>query len=340
MDAPQVSMTLPETLTQMATGHWLAQSIYVAAKLGLADYLTDGPQAYQALATATTSHAPSLYRLLRALASVGIFVEQDPGEFALTPLAYYLRSDVPDSLRAMALMNGEEHYQAWGNLLHSIQTGESAFTSMYGMPVFQYLGQTPAAAAVFDQAMISYSSMEIPAVLDAYDMAGVTTVVDVAGGRGGFLAAILARYPQIQGILFDQPGVASGAQAYLAERGVHDRVQWVGGDFFEAVPTGGDIYLLKHILHDWGDADCGRILRTCHQAMAKTARLLVVEMVIPGGNAPHPGKFLDLNMLVMCDGGRERTAAEYRQLLETTGFQLGQILPTQAPVSVIEAVPV
>uniref|UniRef100_B8HV33 O-methyltransferase family 2 n=1 Tax=Cyanothece sp. (strain PCC 7425 / ATCC 29141) TaxID=395961 RepID=B8HV33_CYAP4 len=326
-------------LLQMATANWVSQSIYAAAKLGLADQLQAEPQSCDRLAELTHTHAPFLYRLLRALVSLGVFSQTSTGEFALTPVGEFLRSDVPGSLRAMAVMQGEEHYHAWGDIVYSLQAGENAFTHLYGMDIFTYLGQHPASAQIFDQAMTSFSSIEIPAVMAAYDFSGLNTIVDVAGGHGSLLATILQAYPQSQGILFDQEAVIAGAKPQLTQAGVLDRCQLVGGSFFETVPGGGDAYLLKHIVHDWGDESAIAILKNCRQAMGNSGKVLVIEQVIPPGNGPATSKLLDLNMMVMCSGGKERTAAEYQILFEQAGFHLNRIVSTPAEISVLEGIP-
>lgn len=327
----------PQTvLMQMATSNWISQAVYVAAKLGIADLLKEGAKHCDELASLTKTHARSLYRLLRALASLGVFAETESGYFTLTPLADYLRSDRPDSLRAMAIMNGEEHYKAWGELMQSVQTGESAFEHLYGMQIFQYYAQNPEPAQIFDRAMTSYSSIESAAVVENYDFSSIQTLVDVAGGHGNLLASILKANPSMKGMLFDRLSVIEGAKPLLEAAGVLDRCQLGSGDFFESVPTGGDAYILKHIVHDWGDEQAIAILKRCHEAMPENGKLLLVEQVIPPGNEPFVGKLLDLNMLVMCSGGCERTEAEYRTLLKKAGFKLTKIVPTHADVSVIE----
>jgi hypothetical protein len=329
--------SLQTTMLQMVTGYWVAQSIYAAAKLGIADHLSDRAQSTEVLAQLTETDPRSLYRLLRALSSIGVFVETEPGWFALTPLATYLQSNQPGSIRDAAIMLGDpEHYASWGNLLHSLRTGESAFENLYGMNVFQHYAQNPQAAAVFDRAMTSFSSAENAGVVTQYDFSSIHTLVDVAGGHGSLLAAILQANPHLNGILFDQPAVVAGAAPLLQSYGVSDRCQVVGGSFFESVPSGADAYLLKHILHDWDDDRSIEILKQCRCAMAGQGRVLVVEQVIPPGNEPFMGKLLDMNMLVMCPGGQERTAAEYEALFEAAGFKLSRIVPTSTMVSIVE----
>ncbi|MGE5655628.1 MAG: methyltransferase [Actinomycetota bacterium] len=330
-----------QALLQMTTGYWLTQSIYVAAKLGIADLLKEHPKTAAELAIATNTHTDSLYRLLRALASLGIFAETEPGWFSLTPIAECLQTDVPHSLRHWAILCGQHNYQAWGHLLHSVQTGQPGFNHQFGIDLWTYFSQNPDASATFDAAMLNLSRDLSQAIISAYDFSGFSKLVDVGGGRGGLLFPILQAYPHLQGILFDQPAVIEGVQQNPTPMaaGFSDRLSLIGGNFFESVPTGGDAYLLKHIIHDWGDADCAKILTNCRTVMADKSRLLLVEAVIAPGNEPSLGKLLDLEMLAIVAGGRERTQAEYQALLASTNFELVRIVPTQSAVSILEAVP-
>ena len=328
----------PTALLQMMTGYWVSQALYVAAKLGVADFLADRAQSVEDLATATQTDAHSLQRILRALASVGVFTEASPGVFALTPLAALLRSGIPDSMRALAIMYAEEQYQAWGNVLHSVRTGETAFDQQFGMNYFDYLAQHPEADQVFNQAMSGYTTQLVGAVLDAYDFSAFKTIVDIGGSYGTLLTAVLRTNQTARGILFDQPHVVAAAEAHLVAAGVAQRCKVVGGDFFIEVPAGGDAYLLAQILHDWNDERSVAILRQCRRVMPAQGRLLVIELVLPQGEEPFFGKWLDLHMLVML-GARERTEAEYAALFRTAGFELSRIAATRAGPSVIEAVP-
>jgi SAM-dependent methyltransferase len=324
-----------EVFNQMLTGYWVTQMLYVAAKLGLADQLAAGPRRAEELAAATQTHAPSLYRLLRALASVGVFVEDAQQRFAMTPLAECLRSDVAGSQRALAIMSGEEHYKAWGELLYSVQTGRPAFDKLFGSPVFDFLAQHLEQAKVFDAAMVGVHGRETAAIVDAYDFSGVRVLADIGGGNGSLLTGVLQRHPQLQGILFDLPGVIARAQGNIQAAGLAGRCRTIPGSFFDSAPPGADAYLMRHIIHDWDDARSAQILRNIHHVLSPEGRLLVVEGVIPPGNDPSFGKLLDLTMLVI-PGGKERTEAEYRQLFEAGGFRLTRIVPTAAEVSVIE----
>jgi hypothetical protein len=326
----------PLALLQQALGFLIARSICVVARLGIADLLNDGPLDAETLAGAAGAHAPSLYRVLRTLASVGIFAEGNDGRFGLTPRAEPLRRDAPDSIRAYILLLDEEWYSGPADhLLHSVQTGRPAFDQVHGTDFFTFLARDPGATAVFDAAMTSRSVQENDAIASAYDFSGLETLVDVGGGHGSLLAAILLANPGLRGVLFDRPQVVAEAGHQLETAGLGGRCEVVGGDFFESVPAGGDAYILKRVLHDWDDERASAILRTCHRAMADGGRLLVVELVLPPGNEPSLGKLFDLLMLVDL-GGRERTEADYRALLAGAGFELTAITPTRSLVSVVE----
>jgi hypothetical protein len=324
-------------LSQMVSGYWLSQAISVAAKLNIADSLESGPKTCDALAQEVEAHVPSLYRLMRALASVGIFEETEPHTFQLTPLAEYLRQDHPQSIKATAIMLGEmPHYQAWGNVFYSIQTGKPAFDQQFGQNVFEYFKTHPADAEIFEQSMNSFSLSEEKAVLEVYDFSEFKTIVDVGGGYGEMLGTFLQKYPNLDGILFDEDYVIAHCQPTLAKHGIADRCQTVSGSFFEAIPTGGDAYLLKHIVHDWDDERSIAILKNCCQSMGNQSKILVMEMIIDPGNQPSAAKFLDLNMLVMCPGGKERTESEFQVLFEAAGLQLSRIVRTAEDICILE----
>lgn len=326
-----------QVILQMLTGFWVSQAIYVAAKLGIADLVKDGPKTAVELAQACGAHDTSLHRLLRMLASVGVFAEDSQGRFGLTPLAQCL-VETPGSQRAAALMMGEEHYRCWGELEYSICTGKTAFDKIFGQPIFDYLSQHPEQARIFDAAMSGIHGAETQVMLEAYNFHGVHTLVDIGGGNGSVLCATLHRYPQMRGVLYDLPGVIDRAQRNIAEAGLAARCQAVGGSFFESVPAGGDAYMMRHIIHDWTDEQSLTILRHCRAVMGPTSRLLVIESVIPPGNNPSFAKQLDVNMLVI-PGGQERTESEYRTLFEAAGLRLARIVPTRMEISVIEGVP-
>jgi len=331
-------------LLEMITGMWVTQAIHVAASLGVADCLSEGARDIDAISEQLKCNADYLYRVMRALAGNGIFSEVSPRCFALTPSAQYLRSDVPGSLRSLSLTISDEwQWNCFGDLLETVKTGQSAMQRRYGVQdTFEYLTQqAPESGKIFDHAMTGWASSIHMAILESYDFSSFNSLVDIAGGHGVLISAILGRYPALNGVVFDLPNVAAGAAKTLAEAKVAERCEIVGGSFFEAVPSGKDGYLLSHILHDWGDEDCLKILRNIRKAMpSASGQLLVVEMLIPEGNTPHFGKLLDVTMLSIFSGGRERTEADYVQLLKQADFAVERVVPTAGLVSVIEAVPV
>lgn len=322
-------------VARIASGFWVSQALYVIAKLGVADRLADGPLTSEDLAVAVAAHPGALRRALRALASVGVFTEDGQGRWALTSAAESLRSDRPGSLRAFVTMLGEpESWRAWGEFLHSVRTGQSAFERVFGEPVFSYMATHPDAAALFDAAMAERSRAEDAAVLDAYDIAAARLIIDIGGGRGALLAAALQRHAHLQGVLFDLPHVIDAVR-----QSAPPRCELRAGDFFgDPLPSDGDVYLLKKVIHDWDDERALTILRACRRAMSNGAKLLLIEPVVPPGNGPAFAKLLDLFMLVW-PGGQERTEAEHRALLASAGLAVNRIVPTASPVSVIEARP-
>ncbi len=327
------------TLRQVIMGFRATQLVHVAAKLGLADRLRDGARTPQELARSVGAEPLALHRLLRALASLGIFAEAADGTFALTPMARLLQTGVTGSLRGLAVLYGEEWlWHAYGRMLYSAQTGQSAFEHTHGQKFFDYLHDHPAAATLFHEGMSGYSAQEAPAILAGYDFSGAKRVVDIGGGEGGLVRALLQAYPGLSGVILDLELAGPGARRSLANAGVAARGTFVAGDFFDRVPAGGDVYLLKSVLHNWDDAAAVRILRRCREAMSADARLLVIERVIPAGNAPAEAKLFDINMLVVI-GGRERTEGEYRALFETAGLSLVRVIPTPLPISLIEGAP-
>ena len=325
---------------QMVAGRWVSTGICVVADLGIADLLASGPKSTAELAAATGSHERSLYRLLRALASVGVFAETTPRTFELTPLAEPLRSDSPESMRAMIRFVGSALAQgSWQQLAHCVKTGETGVRKAFGVDAFDYLKDHREEAALFNDAMTTFSRRSAPAIAEAYDFGRFHKIVDIAGGHGLLLTTVLQKYPQTHGVLFDLPQVIEGGRKLIAEAGLSARCEAVAGDFFQSVPAGADCYMMKHIIHDWDEPEARTILANCRKGIAPGGGLLLVEMVITPGNDPAFGKLLDLEMLVI-PGGRERTEAEYAELLGSAGFKLTGITPTQAPVSIIEAVPV
>lgn len=329
-----------EALLQMIVAPWVSRAIYVAAELGIADLLKNGSQSSDELAKATGVDARALYRLLRSLASVGVFAEGNVGDFELTPLASCLRSEHKDSLRGYAIKSGQIwDWQPWGYLLETIKTGKPVFENIFGVEIFEYLATHPEAGKIYDEAMSSFSAKRISAITTEYDFSAIYNLVEVGGGRASLLASILNANPTIQGILFDVPHVIEGAKHLITSEGLLDRCQLIAGDFFFSVPSGGDAYLLKHIIHDWDDERAIKILQNCRSVMQPNTKLLVVEIVIPQGNEPSFGKLLDLQVLLNYQGGCERTEAEYQTLFKAAGFQLTKIVPTSSPLSVIEGVP-
>jgi hypothetical protein len=323
---------------EMIFGFTLSRSIAVAAQLGVADLLKDGPKSTDELARAIGVHSGALYRLLRALSGAGVFAEEADGRFSLTPMSELLRGDAPQSLRAFAAMMADEvNFEMWAELPYSVQSGKPAAPHKLGIPWFDWLEQNPAKGKEFHDAMTSLSAGAVATVVGAYDFSGIKKLVDVGGGHGLLLASVLSRYPDMEGVLYDEPAVVRGATEVLVAHGVADRCETVGGDFFRSAPAGGDAYILKHIIHDWSDEECVTILGHCHTGMAAGGKVLIVEMVIPERNVPAISKFLDLQMLLFLTG-RERTEAEYRDLLERAGFELTRVVPTPSPYSVIEGV--
>jgi len=321
---------------QMFAGAWITQGLAVAAELGIADLLAERPRTADELAELTGTHAGALYRVLRALASVGVFAEEARHRFALTPPANLLQTDAALSQRAYATMMGAEFQGAWGELLHTARTGEPGFEKRFGKPFFEYMTEHAGRQSVYDTAMTVIHGPETELMLDAYDFAGFRTVADIGGGEGLMLTSLLERHREAQGILFDLPAVAERARAKVSSRGLQNRCRIEAGDFFRAVPAAADAYLLRHIVHDWEDADARRILQNCREAMNEDSKVLVVEMVIPPGNAPAFVKWLDLMMLVV--GGKERTQDEYSSLFAAAGLKLNRIISTVSEICILEGI--
>lgn len=327
------------TFMNLTAGKWVSQAIAVAAELGIADLLKEGTKTAAQIARSVNASEDAVYRLLRALGSVGLFAETGNRRFRLTPLGQVLRTDSSAALGAYSRFVGHESaWRPWGELGHSVRTGEPAFDRVFDMPIFEYFAKTPAAAAVFDAAMTSISTWESKAVVAAYDFPGISTLLDVAGGHGLMLTTILKAHKKMHGILFDLPHVTGGAPTLLRSGGVASRCQIISGDFFTSVPEGGDAYIMKHIIHDWEDERAIQILRNCHRAMPRGGKVLIVDAVIPSGNAAHFGKLLDLEMLALTPRGRERTKAEFRDLLQRSGFKLRRVIPTEIHLSLVEGV--
>lgn len=331
--------TLPPEaqIVEMVMAQCVSRLIHLTAKLKLPDYLAEGPKTAEELAQRTATHAPTLYRVMRTLASLGLFTEDHTHRFALQPLGEVLKSGTPSHATAL-IMGGEMVARSLDNLLYAVQTGKTGFQNSFGMPLFDWLASHPAEASLFDQTMVGIHGMEPPAVAAAYDFSVFKTVADVGGSTGNLLTTILARHPAPRGILFDLPHVVRDAPACIAQRGLTDRIQIETGSFFDRVPPGADAYILSHIIHDWNQEQCLTILGHCRRAMSPAGRLLLVEMVLPPGDTPHPGKMLDMVMLTI-PGGEERTEAQYADLLDKAGFRLTRVVPTASPVSIVEAEP-
>jgi hypothetical protein len=331
--APAVS---PQALRDLLNGYRVTQLLYIAARLEIADLLREGPKSSDELARATGVQARPLYRVLRALASIGVFRENEMREFTLTPLAELLQREHPQTLWGWTVMTGEEPYRAWADLLSSVMTGAPAFERVFGASRFDYLAQHPESGALFNESMSENVRDRAASIVASYDFPAAGTVVDVGGGHGVLLSVVLRAHPSLQGILFDQPHVVAGAAPRLEAAGVSERCAVVGGDFFAGVPSGGTVYTLSKVIHDWDDERSVAILRSCRDALEGDAKVVLVESVIEAGNAPSWAKFLDVQMLVM-NGGRERTVQEYHRLFAAAGLRLTRVIPTGAEDSLIEA---
>ena len=334
--AQPTKLPVPAEMLQMIQGFWVSRAIGVVAELGIPDLLKDGPRTSDEVAVAIGGHAPSVYRVLRALASVGVFAEDDRQRFALTPLGDTLRSNVPGSLRLLAAeVLGRNHYAAWEQLLYSVQTGAIAFDHVFGMSRRQYNAEHPKEARAFDEAMASFNSIIAAAVVAAYDFSSCGTIVDLGGVNGSLLAAILKANSRLRGVLVDLPHVLDGAQRRLTADGVADHCEVLAADFFKSVPQ-GDTYLLKWIIHDWDDQKAVTILKHCLSAMKPGGRVLLLESIVKPRNGRSLAKFMDVSMVVMT-GGRERTEPEYRDLLRRAGLRITKIVSTGTELSLMEA---
>jgi hypothetical protein len=329
----------PARILDLISGMWAARAVGAFARLGIADQLADGPRTAAELARVLGADATSLYRLMRAVVSIGVLTKGPGGRFGLTSFGQCLRSGIPGSMRAAIASEVDTvHWGCWGQLDDCIRTGKPAFEKVFGLanPWDYYRDRSPDEGRLFSENMTAQSGAEVQEVLRAYSFNGARRVVDVGGSHGAFLAAVLKRVPRARGVLFDQPDVVGQAQPTLNELGVADRVERVGGNFFESVPVGGDLYLLKHILHDWSDAECVSILRCVREAMTPGARVAVVEMPLLESNSAPFAALLDINMLV-CLTGKERTSAEYAELFRRAGLKMAGVTRTKSPIAVIEA---
>ena len=327
-----------ERLNEIVFGAALAAAVCTAAELGVADHIRRGsPRSTRHLAEATRTLEAPLYRLMRLLASHGLFAETEEGEFDHTALSEALRGDADGSYRAAAQMF-HNVCAAWGGLEHALRTGQSGFEKIYGKPVFEHVAEHPGLGPVVDDGMSSIHGYETSAMLDVYDFSGVRVLADVGGGNGSLLGAVLQRYPQMRGLLFDRGHVAERARRNLAGRGLSDRCEVLEGSFFESIPTGADAYLFRHILHDWTDEQCLQILCHCRRVIPPQGRLLVVECIVPPGNSCSISKAFDINMMTFT-GGLERTEIQFRALFADAGFELCLITPTTTMVSIVEGRP-
>lgn len=326
-------------MTQLLFGKQLTYCLSGVARLGVADHMKATPMAVEEIAAKTGAHAPSLYRVMRALAGVGVFREEPGRRFALTPAGELLKSDAPGSLRPFAMMFGDQWTtRAYEHFADCLRTGQDGVSQAYGKHVFDLLAERPEQLATFQAAMTSGSTMAGKAITAAYDFSGIERLADVGGGHGALLAAILQRYPDMQGVLFDREEIVAGVpKDRLA--GCEGRIEIESGSFFERVPDGCDAYIMKHIIHDWGDEQCRTILELMRAKLPKDGKVLVCDMVVSGDPGPTPAKLLDIEMLVMTVGGKERTEAEFAELFASAGLRLNRIVPTERPICVVEAVP-
>lgn len=330
----------PEALLSLILGKWYGQAITTAAQLGIADLLGDGPRTAEEVAHASGANPEAIYRIMRCLGAVGVLRETAAKTFELTPIGAALRKDAPGSLAGLAAYEGAKcNLEACAELTHSARTGRSAFTKAHGMPIFEWMPNHPEEAAIYNSAMASLTTTTARAVAGAYDFSGAKTIVDVGGGHGTLLAEILIAAPHARGLLFDAPHVADVARSRLGERGLHARCEVVGGDFFKSVPAGHDTYVIKNVLHDWADAEAIVILDQIARAMAPGGKLLIVEQLVtpPGTPKLNLAKIIDMIMLCLTEGGRERTEAEYREILRRSGFRLERVVATHSQVDVLEA---
>jgi O-methyltransferase domain/Dimerisation domain len=339
--APDSAQPTPaEHIMQLATGYMASISIHIVAKLGIPDLLKDGPRSTADLAAATATNEDRLYRVLRALASLGVFTETAPRLFALTPAAETLRSDIEGSIRPMAIWMGDPlHFRVYAEMMHPVKTGQTAFEHLMGKPIFEYFPTDPAESEIFNDAMTCFSGMTLPAILEAYDFSGIGTLMDVAGGHGALLRAILNKYPAMRGIVTDLQHVIDRAKRLPENQAIAQRCEFVHADFFASVPSHADAIIMKHIIHDWDDHEATLILRNCRKELSGKpgAKILLVEPVISPGNAPELGKFMDLEMMVL-PGGRERTEEEFARLFAAAGLRLTRVVRTKSPVCVVEGV--
>jgi hypothetical protein len=335
----QAALPPPQVMMQLLFGKQLTYSLSGVARLGVADHMDATPKAIEEIAGKVGAHAPSLYRVMRMLASVGVFKEGPPRSFALTPVGEVLKTDAPGSVRYMAMMFGEEFStRAYEHIADCLRTGGDGVTEAYGKDIWAVLAERPEQCETFQRAMTNSTAGAADAIVEAYDFSSIERLADVGGGHGLLLASVLRRYPKLEGVLYDRPEVVAGVpQSQFA--GCEGRIGIEAGSFFERVPDGCDAYMVKHIIHDWSDEHCRTILRLMRDKLPKNGRVLICEMVVGDEPGPTPAKMLDIEMLVMTVGGRERTAEEFGALFAASGLRLNRVVPTARPVCVIEAVP-
>jgi hypothetical protein len=329
----------PVVMMQLLFGKQLTYSLSAVAQLGIADHMDATSRPVEEIAAKAGAHAPSLYRVMRMLASFGAFKEGPQRHFALTPVGELLKTDAPGSIRYLAMMFGEEFStRAWGHITECLRSGGDGVTAAFGKDLWAVLAEHPEQCEIFQRAMTNSSAGSAQAIIEAYDFSGIARLADVGGGYGLLLASILQRYPKLQGVLFDRPEVIAGVPKTRFE-GLDGRISLEPGSFFERVPDGCDAYIMRGIIHDWSDQHCQTILRLMRERLPKSGRVLVCDMVVSDDPAPTPAKMLDIEMLVMTVGGKERTAQEFEALFASSGFRLGRIVPTSRPLFVIEALP-
>jgi hypothetical protein len=335
-DAARAGGPPPEAqIVEVILAQMTSRLAFAAVSLKLPDLLAEGAKSAEELASATGTHAPALYRMMRTLSSMGFFSENAQHRFSLRPLGAVLKSGTPSHAMAL-ILGGEFVTRSMDHFLYSLQTGKPAFNQAFGKPAFDWLAEHPSSSSLFNQTMVGFHGMEPPAIAAAYDFSVFGTIADVGGSTGNLLTTILAQHAGPRGILFDMPHVVHEAPALIAGRGLTDRVRIEAGSFFEGVPAGADAYVLSHVIHDWNHEQCMTILGNCKRVMNPGGKVLMVEMVLPEGDAPHPGKMLDMVMLAV-PGGEERTASQYGKLLDDAGFKMTRVVPTASLVSIVEA---
>lgn len=328
------------TLMHMTVGFWISQAIYAAARLGIADHLQSGPKSVSQLAQTLKAQQDNLARLLRALVGIGLFQENPDGTYALTPMSHLLCTDHPDSMLPAILMLGDENYRAWNHLPEAILNGGVPFEKAYGLQAYEYYKQNPAEGKRFNDAMAALNRQDLVAIAEVYDFGVFNTLADIGGGNGALLTAILKRYPNLSGILFELPQVQDEAINFLQKEGLESRCRFLAGDFFQAVDLKADAYILAHIMHTFSDELCLKILQNIHRTMPENGKLLIVEEILTPGSDPATAKtkFMDLNMLVLTEGGREHTMEEFEALFRNAGFTLTNMKVTGSGTAIIEAV--